>query len=169
MEIFTPLDSRTAPSEAAAMTLPKEETTPPVTKTKRVMGSAPPECGTAGTARLRNRSRRADRLANRPLARYRLRAVDQQPPAGTTDIAVGQPQQRMRVDAGGHHRLDLLQVAGIGRAAATVLDPGAQHRRAACGPETSQDGDLEAGTVGRRLQVATGGMVEHGGGNGAVA
>src|SRR5690606_35670711 len=123
MEIFRPLDSRMAPSEAAAMPFPKEETTPPVTKTKRVMGSAPPENGTAGTARLRNRSRRADRLANRPLARHRRRAVDQQPAADTTDAAVGQAQQRMRIDAGRHHGLDLLQVAGIGRTGATVLDP----------------------------------------------
>src|SRR5699024_10970309 len=34
-----PRDSRMAPSEAAAMPLPKEDTTPPVTKTYLVMGT----------------------------------------------------------------------------------------------------------------------------------
>src|SRR5690606_39999116 len=97
MEIFRPLDSRMAPSEAAAMPFPKEETTPPVTKTKRVMGSAPPECGTAGTARLQYRSRRADRLAKRALARHRLRDFDEQPPACAAQDAVRQLQQRMRI------------------------------------------------------------------------
>ena len=37
MVTLRPLASSTAPSEAAAIPLPKEETTPPVTKIKRVI------------------------------------------------------------------------------------------------------------------------------------
>jgi hypothetical protein len=37
MVILIPRDSRIAPRDAAAMPLPKEETTPPVTKTNLVM------------------------------------------------------------------------------------------------------------------------------------
>src|SRR5690348_8359733 len=42
MEIFRPRASRMAPRDAAAMPFPNEETTPPVTNTKRVMGILPP-------------------------------------------------------------------------------------------------------------------------------
>src|ERR1700679_667059 len=40
MLILRPRASRIAPSEADAMPLPSEETTPPVTKTNRVIGTA---------------------------------------------------------------------------------------------------------------------------------
>src|ERR1035441_10775471 len=41
MLIFRPRDSRMAPSDADAMPLPSEETTPPVTNTNRVMKPPP--------------------------------------------------------------------------------------------------------------------------------
>src|SRR5450631_103409 len=53
MLIFRPRASRMAPNEADAMPLPSEETTPPVTKTNRVMmghrrlniATSEPNCG----------------------------------------------------------------------------------------------------------------------------
>src|SRR5215472_19342301 len=64
MAIFSPRASRIAPSEADAIPLPREDSTPPVTNTKRVITLAglPVACG---RCRRRADRRRASRLSHR--------------------------------------------------------------------------------------------------------
>ena len=59
MLIFKPRASRMAPREADAMPLPSEETTPPVTKTNRVMIGSPPLNGFPARSDIRHARSRA--------------------------------------------------------------------------------------------------------------
>src|SRR6188768_3243418 len=110
-----------APSEAAAMPFPNEETTPPVTNTKRVMGST---AGGLETAGLRdcstghdgptvyqgglppatsNSTQEFTQQSRAQASATRRSALDEQAAASPAYRAVREPQQRMRVAAGRQH------------------------------------------------------------------